>query len=666
MALVAGFALAGRCFTSGNRLHLFIGMAFVLNGAEDLVQGVISFRNLLGLPEEAIARAMPATYVPGRSLLAFLLRLGPALSRAMGKAGNPFRETLLVPGVAGTVAAAATVAAFFLPLPSLVFVDHTISRPLDLLSAILLMGALVVLVRAYRREGDFILWWVILSVAVNIQGQLLMSLSREFYDPFFDLAHLYKVLGYLLPLLGIAVSQVRLLALSDEAADMIYRMGLPGGEYEYVGPASETIRGFTPEDFYQDPLLIRQSIHPASQEPFEQEWANLLKGEVRPTYEYRILAKGGQEKTLFQRNILVRDEAGTPVAIGGIVTDVTSRVQAEEEARRSAERLSLALEGASDGLWDWDLTTDEVFLSPRWKEMLGYRDDDLANSLATWEELVHPEDLPMAKAAVGACLSRESDEFRLEVRMRHKEGGERVILSRAGALRDEATGRAIRLVGTHVDLTPVRRLEEDLLRSRARLQGSVDVTADLVTQVDAHGKILFANWAAEPFLGLSPEKCVGMPAFDFIHPDDRESTEVAFRGWFRVRCHVRLQRGGAPANGHPRRGGSGRSGGDGRASPKNLSGRVRPVREPPPEIEREPHGCGGERQLTGAGRRADLRVPPGHHGAEASREAAGGTGPGPEALQRRAGAVRLRGIPRPPGTLEDGGQLHPAPRTALR
>jgi PAS domain S-box-containing protein len=201
----------------------------------------------------------------------------------------------------------------------------------------------------------------------------------------------------------------------------------------------------------------------------------------------------------------------------------------------SQDRLSLALEGASDGLWDWDLVTNEVYLSPRWKGMLGYEDEELAGSFETWERLVHPEDLERAKVSIQDYLAGKSDQYEAEFRMLHKDGSERIILSRGGAIRDDTSGEYVRFVGTHVDLTERKRLEAALVQSKAQLQGFVDVTADLVSQVDAEGTLIFVNRAAERIFGLSPEECIGRPAFDFIHTDDRESTQTSFKGWIEDR-----------------------------------------------------------------------------------------------------------------------------------
>lgn len=201
-----------------------------------------------------------------------------------------------------------------------------------------------------------------------------------------------------------------------------------------------------------------------------------------------------------------------------------ARHEAERHAETSDERLAMALEGASEGLWDWTVPTNEIYFSPQWKAMLGYGDDELVNEFATWERLVLPEDVEGARQAIQAHLDGSSDIYQAEFRMRHADGSIRHVLARGRVLRRNEKGEALRFVGTHVDITELRAQEE-------RLRVFMGLTSDLVTQVDDRGILLFVNAAAERFLGLPASECVGRLAFDFVHPDDAATTAETFGSW---------------------------------------------------------------------------------------------------------------------------------------
>jgi diguanylate cyclase (GGDEF)-like protein/PAS domain S-box-containing protein len=129
------------------------------------------------------------------------------------------------------------------------------------------------------------------------------------------------------------------------------------------------------------------------------------------------------------------------------------------ELYKSEERFSLAMRGANDGLWDWNLETDEVYYSPRWKSMLGYGEDEIKNILSAWTSLVHPDDKDMVLEKVQDYIAGRADSFEVEMRMHHKSGHEIFVLSRAFLVTRESDGKPVRLVGTHVDITDRKKVE---------------------------------------------------------------------------------------------------------------------------------------------------------------------------------------------------------------
>ncbi len=131
--------------------------------------------------------------------------------------------------------------------------------------------------------------------------------------------------------------------IAENASDMIYRMLLPDGVYDYVSPSSVSITGYTPEEIYRDPLKIAKSIAPEWRGYFEEEWKKLLEGNPPSTYEYEIIHKSGERRWINQRHVVIRDSEGKPAAIEGIVTDITDHKRMEETLRKSLEDKDILL-----------------------------------------------------------------------------------------------------------------------------------------------------------------------------------------------------------------------------------------------------------------------------------------------------------------------------------
>jgi PAS domain S-box-containing protein len=138
-----------------------------------------------------------------------------------------------------------------------------------------------------------------------------------------------------------------------------------------------------------------------------------------------------------------------------------------EETRRVAERWNLALRANQDGIWDWNVVTGEAWLSPRFEEQLGYAEGELMTGfdIVKWETLLHPDDRARVKATVGEYLEGRVPEYDVELRMRAKDGSFRTLRSRGVGQRD-ASGRVVRMVGSHMDVTEHRKAESALEKRR--------------------------------------------------------------------------------------------------------------------------------------------------------------------------------------------------------
>ncbi len=128
-------------------------------------------------------------------------------------------------------------------------------------------------------------------------------------------------------------SEERYRRLTENARDIIFRVTLPNGICEYINPAVENILGYTQEEFHKIPFFIAKIIHPNWRDYLRKSWANLINGTLLPFYEYQVIDKFAKAKWLHQRSVIVYDRDNKPIALEGIMTDVTERKQAEEEVK---------------------------------------------------------------------------------------------------------------------------------------------------------------------------------------------------------------------------------------------------------------------------------------------------------------------------------------------
>ena len=205
-----------------------------------------------------------------------------------------------------------------------------------------------------------------------------------------------------------------------------------------------------------------------------------------------------------------------------IVREKGQRRKIENDLLRSEERLRLVLEANSEGVWDWNIPSGQAVFSPRYSGMLGYEPDEFPKNYASWKELVHPDDFERVNAAHAEHIN-EGKEFCVELRMRKKSGGWCWILSRGMVVEKDAGGRAVRMVGTHLDISNRKQAEMALVESEKRYRMLFESAPAGILLIGSDGYVRAANSLQARLYGCeSPRELAGMYAPMFIAERERE------------------------------------------------------------------------------------------------------------------------------------------------
>lgn len=225
-------------------------------------------------------------------------------------------------------------------------------------------------------------------------------------------------------------------------------------------------------------------------------------GKKPPTnYEFTFITKDGSRKAI---HVFVRVIPGTTLRVSSLI-DITERKQALQALKDSEERYALVARGANDGMWDWNVINDTVYYSPRYKEMLGYTDEEFPNHADSWLNAIHPDDKQKTIDGNLECKEGRADKFAVEYRMFHKDGSIVWILGRGASAKNEK-GEVVRMAGTHTDVTQRKQAEEALRKSEERFRSIFEQASSGIYQSTPRGKMLQANTAMARIFGFDSSK----------------------------------------------------------------------------------------------------------------------------------------------------------------
>lgn len=199
-----------------------------------------------------------------------------------------------------------------------------------------------------------------------------------------------------------------------------------------------------------------------------------------------------------------------------------AKLQEQKALEISESRFALALAGADVGIWDWEVNSNKIYLSPRCKSILGYEDHEFPNTIETWYQRIHSEDKDKVKSLLQDHLENRTPVYEVEFRAQHKDGSYRWIFTKGSSLRNEL-GIPYRMSGSHADITKNKHLEQKLQESERFLHNIIENIPLALNVQDVKNDYKFVIWnrTCEHIFGLKSTDTLGHNIHELLNIHNR-------------------------------------------------------------------------------------------------------------------------------------------------
>ncbi|MEO1068677.1 MAG: PAS domain S-box protein, partial [Cyanobacteria bacterium J06638_6] len=285
-------------------------------------------------------------------------------------------------------------------------------------------------------------------------------------------------------------------------------------ETETWSERTQAIFGYEPGTFPGDRESFLSLVHPDDRERVFGVLPNSFVTQSSYHQEYRIHRLDGELRWVSAHGMVVATEDGTGLRMVGVAQDITERKRAEAALQDSEERLRLALMATNQGLYDLDMITDDVIVSPTYAAMLGYSPINFSETAAKWWQRLHPDDRERVGEVYRAYIAGEIPDYKVEFRQRMNDGRWKWILSVGKIVAWDEAGQPLRMLGTHTDIDDRKQLEQD----QARLLNILETSPDYIGIAKLDGTIIWLNRQLRQLQALPPDGDATQQSIDAYHP----------------------------------------------------------------------------------------------------------------------------------------------------
>lgn len=333
-----------------------------------------------------------------------------------------------------------------------------------------------------------------------------------------------KVIWSIVEDISLQKAQARLLEAQSDELEQFFNCSLDllciadvNGRFLRLNPEWEQLLGYPPGAL--DGKAFLDYVHPEDVEKTIAAVATLAEGQRVTSFVNRYRHVDGSYRWIEWRSLPIGNK------IYAAARDITAHKTAQQLVEESERRFIEIMEGALGGYWDWDLVNQTEYLSPNFKKMFGYADEEMPNLPESWQKIIYAEDLPKVMASFERHVASGGREpFYNELRYRHKNGSTVWVICAGKVVDWDGEGKPLRMVGCHVDITRQKLAEAALQASEQRFQQmlqSVDAVA--VQGYGMDGRVRYWNHGAALMYGYTEEEAMGRTLYELIIPGEMQA-----------------------------------------------------------------------------------------------------------------------------------------------